>query len=98
MQSQKRFNFLKVLVYLLEDASQDPPLDWWTLDIEFPLLHNFAEKILSIPTSSASNERLWSVHGFTHSKRHNRLKVATVENLSFIYTNSGDTRSPAMPR
>ncbi|OWZ02216.1 hypothetical protein PHMEG_00026261 [Phytophthora megakarya] len=80
-----------------EDASQDPPLDWWTLDIEFPLLHNFAEKILSIPTSSAASERLWSVHGFTHSKLRNRLKVATVEKLSFIYTNSGDTRSPTLP-
>ncbi|OWZ12069.1 hypothetical protein PHMEG_00014828, partial [Phytophthora megakarya] len=80
-----------------EDASQTPSLDWWTLDIEFSLLHNIAENILSIPTSPAASERLWSVHDFTHSKLRNRLKVATVEKLSFIYTNSGDTRSPTMP-
>ncbi|ETN17832.1 hypothetical protein PPTG_05520 [Phytophthora nicotianae INRA-310] len=80
-----------------EEASMDTPLEWWTLDTSFPVLHNFAEKMLSIPTSSAASERLWSVHGFTHSKRRNRLKVSTVEKLSFIYINNGDSRPTRSP-
>ncbi|KAF4128481.1 hAT family C-terminal dimerization region [Phytophthora infestans] len=67
-----------------EEASADPPLHWWLLDEDFCNLHAFAERVLSIPTSSAASERLWSTQGFTHTKLRNRLRVATVEKLSFI--------------
>lgn len=67
-----------------EEASADPPLHWWLLDEDFCNLHDFAERVLSIPTSSAASERLWSTQGFTHTKLRNRLRVATVEKLSFI--------------
>ncbi|EGZ11190.1 hypothetical protein PHYSODRAFT_418814, partial [Phytophthora sojae] len=63
------------------------PLQWWLLDRSFPQLRFFADKVLSIPTSSAASERLWSIHGFTHSKLRNRLLVPTVEKLAFVYNN-----------
>ncbi|KAG3197767.1 hypothetical protein PC128_g6589 [Phytophthora cactorum] len=80
-----------------EKAAADPPLHWWLLDQDFPHLYSFAERVLSIPTSSAASERLWSIHGFTHSKLRNSLRVVTVEKLSFIYTNNGDTKPTSMP-
>ncbi|KAG2815664.1 hypothetical protein PC116_g14436 [Phytophthora cactorum] len=78
-------------------AGTDTPLHWWLMDEDYPKLYRFAEKILSIPTSSAANERLWSAHGFTQSKLRNSLRVSTVEKLSFIYTNDGDTKPTDMP-
>lgn len=63
------------------------PLDWWTLTNRYPMVKQFAAHILSIPTSSASSERSWSIHGFIHSKNRNRLSVERVNKLVFIYTN-----------
>ncbi|OWY99299.1 hypothetical protein PHMEG_00029717 [Phytophthora megakarya] len=69
----------------------DAPLDWWMLKSKrFPLLYDFATRVLSLPTSSAASERSWSVHSFLHNKRRNRLKPERVEKLAFIYSNTGD--------
>lgn len=51
------------------------------------VLREVAIQIFSIPTSSASSERCWSVHEFIHSKRRNRLAPEKVEKLVFIYSN-----------
>ncbi|KAJ8576430.1 hypothetical protein ON010_g2780 [Phytophthora cinnamomi] len=49
---------------------------------------NVLEKLLlSIPTSSASSERSWSIHGFIHTKLRNRLTPERVNKLVFVYTN-----------
>ncbi|KAG6943474.1 hypothetical protein JG687_00018438, partial [Phytophthora cactorum] len=44
-------------------------------------------QLLSIPTSSASSERSWSIHGFIHTKLRNRLTPERVNKLVFVYTN-----------
>ncbi|OWZ09048.1 hypothetical protein PHMEG_00018314 [Phytophthora megakarya] len=80
----------------------DTPLDWWMLKSKrVPLLYDFATRVLSLPTSSAARERSWSVHSFLHNKRRNRLKPERVENLAFIYSNTGDIdsdiESPVLP-
>ncbi|KAG6585079.1 uncharacterized protein IUM83_08425 [Phytophthora cinnamomi] len=80
-----------------KEASRDSPLQWWLLDRSFPQLRFFADKVLSIPTSSAASERLWSIHGFTQSKLRNRLLVPTLEKLAFVYNNNGDTRPTSLP-
>lgn len=54
------------------------------------MLYALAARVLSIPTSSASSERSWSVHSFIHNKRRNRLKPERVEKLAFVYSNAGD--------
>jgi hypothetical protein len=77
-----------------EQASSYTPLDWWRLkSADVVVLRAFAERVLSIPTSSAASERSWSVHSFIHNKRRNRLKPARVEKLAFLYTNVGDKTS-----
>ncbi|KAF4140900.1 hAT family C-terminal dimerization region [Phytophthora infestans] len=69
----------------------DAPLDWWLLyRKKLLVLYRLATRVLSIPTSSAANERSWSVHSFTHSKRRNRLKPERVQKHAFVYSNSGD--------
>ncbi|KAF4147096.1 hAT family C-terminal dimerization region [Phytophthora infestans] len=78
-------------------AGTDTPLHWWLMDEVFPKLHRFAEKMLSVPTSSAASERLWSVHEFTQTKLRNSLRANTVEKLAFIYTNNGDSKPTSMP-
>ena len=55
--------------------------------MEFKLLGEIAVRIYSVPTSSASSERVWKVFSFIHSKRRNRLGNQKVEKLAYIYIN-----------
>ncbi|KAG3109028.1 hypothetical protein PI124_g11788 [Phytophthora idaei] len=74
-----------------------PSTAWWTekcsrrFDQEhfYPLLAPLAVMIYTIPTSSASSERSWSIHDFIYTKRRNRLDARRVEQLVFIYCNAG---------
>ncbi|ETM98804.1 hypothetical protein PPTG_19244 [Phytophthora nicotianae INRA-310] len=65
------------------------PSSFWKIHrrAAFPLLKPVADMMFAIPTSSASSERCWSIHGFIHSKRRNRLHASKVEQLVFIYSN-----------
>ncbi|KAF4046961.1 hAT family C-terminal dimerization region [Phytophthora infestans] len=54
----------------------------------FPLLAPIAIKVLSVPTSSAAAERVWSVYSFLWSKRRTRMNAVTMEKLAFNYINS----------
>ncbi|ETO66360.1 hypothetical protein F444_16487 [Phytophthora nicotianae P1976] len=65
------------------------PSSYWKIHGRalFPLSKQVADMIFSIPTSSASSERCWSVHDFIHSKRRNRLHASRVEKLVFVYSN-----------
>jgi hypothetical protein len=74
-------------------------LAWWTDKCSkdpgekrdyYPLLAQLAVMIFTIPTSSASSERSWSIHDFIHTKRRNRLDAGRVEKLVFIYCNAGN--------
>ncbi|KAL3657714.1 hypothetical protein V7S43_017289 [Phytophthora oleae] len=73
------------------------PLLWWSHqktrkrpETTYPLLAELACVIFTIPTSSASSGRSWSIHDFIHTKRRNRLDVKRVEKLVYIYANAGD--------
>lgn len=55
----------------------------------YPALSKIALRLYSIPISSAAAERVWSIYGFIHSKRRNRLLIENVEKLAFIYINQG---------
>ncbi|EEY67638.1 uncharacterized protein PITG_18141 [Phytophthora infestans T30-4] len=70
------------------DNNRFSPLSWWSLpDTKYRLVQSFAKLLLSIPTSSASSERSWSIHGFIYTKLRNRLTPERVSRLVFVYTN-----------
>ncbi|CAG8695348.1 16712_t:CDS:2, partial [Racocetra fulgida] len=64
-------------------------LTWWTGNFKnsAPELTLFAKRILTIPTSSASSERNWSIFAHIHSKNRNRLKSPKILKLVYIYSN-----------
>ena len=55
---------------------------------KYPLLKKIALKLYSIPNSSASSERVWSIFSFIHSRIRNRLKNKEVEKLVYVYCNA----------
>lgn len=64
------------------------PFNWWSRrNTTYQRLRPLALRLFCIPTSSAASERSWSIHGFIHSKRRNRLTAERVEKLVFLYTN-----------
>ncbi|EGZ25984.1 hypothetical protein PHYSODRAFT_484496 [Phytophthora sojae] len=72
-----------------EDNNAYSPIAWWSLETSntYALVQEFAKLLLYIPTSSASSERSWSIHGFIHTKLRNRLTPERVNKLVFVYTN-----------
>ncbi len=65
------------------------PLSWWiNRGKRYALLRQIALRIFSVPTSSASSERIWSIFDHIHSKRRNRLADWRVDALVFIYANN----------
>ncbi|KAF4045249.1 hAT family C-terminal dimerization region [Phytophthora infestans] len=75
---------------LYEKYTKLPGLEYWVHcgRMMFPLLAPIAIKVLSVPTSSAAAERVWSVYSFRWSKRRNRMNAVTMEKLAFNYINS----------
>ena len=51
------------------------------------LLSDMGKRLGSIPSSSASSERVWSTLGNIHTKTRNRLKSKTVEKLGVVHYN-----------
>ncbi|KAG1698677.1 hypothetical protein DVH05_014634 [Phytophthora capsici] len=51
------------------------------------MVWEFAKLVFAIPTSSAASERPWGIMDFIHSKKRNRLSLATVDMLAYIYVN-----------
>jgi len=70
-------------VYLSQPTTSDPSETFWssTLSDDFPTLRHLAMKYLSIPATSASVERLFSVVGAIIRARRERLSASTVEAL-----------------
>ncbi|RLN91918.1 hypothetical protein BBJ28_00012361 [Nothophytophthora sp. Chile5] len=68
-----------------------PPLEWWTWigADDYPLLEPIAQRIFTIPTSSAAAKRSWSIFKFIHSPRRNQLGNEKVIKLAFVYSNNG---------
>lgn len=75
--------------YMKETISFDSldmsPMEWWeSYSRSFPILSKLAARLLSIPASSASCERVFPQAGLTLSKLRTRLGKDTVANLMMI--------------
>src|SRR4051794_22213639 len=66
------------------------PKQFWTVLFrnKFRSLSKLASRVFTVPTSSESSERIWSVFDFIHSRPRNRLSTDKVNKLVFVYTNS----------
>lgn len=68
------------------DALQLKPMMYWNLmSFEYPELSKIAITYLSLPASSASLERVFSMWNYVHNKSRNRLSKKTSEDLIFVY-------------
>jgi Protein of unknown function (DUF 659)/hAT family C-terminal dimerisation region len=65
------------------------PLDWWSAQTHTSnkLLCDLAERVFSIPTSSAACERSFSIQDFIHRKKRNRLSSDKAAKLTYCYIN-----------
>jgi hypothetical protein len=67
---------------------QTAPLEWCGNNrLKYPALFELARMIFTMPTSSATAERSWSIHKYIHSKLRNQLLLNTVLKLVFVYSN-----------
>ncbi|CAN0449044.1 unnamed protein product, partial [Laminaria digitata] len=58
-------------------GAKENPLLWWeTTGKSLPLLRDLATRVLCVPASSASSERLFSKAGLVSTNLRNRLKGA----------------------
>jgi hypothetical protein len=65
------------------------PIDWWSKNYtRFPLISKVACKVLSIPASAASCERLWSKAGLVLSQRRTTLLPEHVDKTLFVCFNN----------
>jgi len=74
----------------LWSALESPTLaasTWWTGLCKHTELSKVASRILELPATSAACERSFSVQGFVHSKKRNRLSHEHTENLVFVHEN-----------
>lgn len=64
------------------------PLRWWNVNCcsqEVKELFAVANRVLSIPATSAASERSWWLHSLIHSKRRAALSDDTVEKLVVVH-------------
>jgi hypothetical protein len=73
----------------------DSPMTWWSwIGVkDYPLLTTIAQRVFTIPASSAAAERSWSVFKFMHSAQRNRLSNERLIKLVFIYSNHGSKKA-----
>lgn len=64
---------------------QSPKVFWCMIEDYYPALSNLAQRLLSIPSSSAQIERLFSNWAYIHSEIRNRLSVDRSMKLVAIY-------------
>ncbi|XP_042449877.1 uncharacterized protein LOC122034629 [Zingiber officinale] len=65
------------------------PAQWWeSYGYEHPELQKFAIRVLSLTCSSSGCERNWSAFEMVHTKRRNRLKAKTMNDVVFVMANS----------
>jgi hypothetical protein len=61
------------------------PLQWWKdNEPRFPNLAKLARRVLAIPATSASSERIFSVSGNINSKKRARLDPEIVQDLTYL--------------
>ena len=72
----------------LEERSTMNLIKWWTCHgANGAYLQSLATRILSQVASSSSAERNWSIYGFIHSVKRNRLGSQNVEDLVYVHSN-----------
>ncbi|KAK2383131.1 hypothetical protein QL285_070617 [Trifolium repens] len=65
------------------------PAQWWeSYGDSCPELQRFAIRILSLTCSSSGCERNWSAFERVHTKKRNRLKQKTMNDVVFVMVNS----------
>jgi hAT family C-terminal dimerisation region len=69
----------------LQDLENNPMLYWKTCYSYSPKLSELALSFLSLPSSTASLERVFSMWSFVHDKSRNRLSTDKSEKLIYIY-------------
>ncbi|KAF1885331.1 hypothetical protein Lal_00029220, partial [Lupinus albus] len=85
--TNKRGFFGKPLA--LATVNQKTPADWWDFfGDETPELKRFALRVLSLTCSSSGCERNWSAFEMVHTKRRNKLKQETMNDVIFVMANS----------
>ena len=71
-------------LFNLDELIHDP-LEWWrTRKNTYPLLATLARRVLAVPATSASAERLFSKAGLTLTDKRNRLSGDSVELLVWL--------------
>ncbi|KAK4253734.1 hypothetical protein QN277_010373 [Acacia crassicarpa] len=65
------------------------PAEWWeSYGFEHPELQQFAIRVLGLTCSASGCERNWSAFEMVHTKRRNRLKQKTTNDVVFVMANS----------
>ena len=79
------------LEYFMKEPDLDPdsnPLEWWRKNCErFPALSLYANKLLCVPATSVSSERIFSVAGNIVTKKRSNLLPENVDMLVFLHKN-----------
>ena len=73
--------------YLNSTANDGHMLTYWQNKEEiWPKLSQYAKWILSVPVTSTSSERVFSLAGRTIDDRRSQVKLDTVDGLLFLHT------------
>lgn len=74
-------------VYLDKHVSSDNVLEFWKHASDLPLLRSLSRKILNIPASSATSERVFSTSGRILEERRTRLLSENLDQILFLNKN-----------
>lgn len=67
--------------------SKTPRLFWHSAMSQSTIIGKLAYRLFSTPCNSVASERAFSIQNLIHTKSRNRLKSATTDKLTYIYTN-----------
>ncbi|KAJ9530418.1 hypothetical protein QJQ45_000792 [Haematococcus lacustris] len=74
------------------------PVTWWEwYGKKTPVLQKIAQRVLSIPATSAGVERLFSVFKFIWSDRRNRLLMGRMWAMAYVYFNTRALKHQEQP-
>ncbi|KAK4278738.1 hypothetical protein QN277_016541 [Acacia crassicarpa] len=85
----------------MDGVETKSPAAWWeSYGDGVPELQKFAIRVLSLTCSSSGCERNWSAFEMVRTKKRNRLKQKTMNNVVFVMANSrlGNTKHRVSPQ
>ena len=78
--------FLRLPVLPHTESQPANPLEWWKVNkAQFPNLSKIAKKLLSVPATSASSERIFSASGNLLTKKRNKLSGDIAAAIVFLH-------------